>query len=481
MKMKKILLLALFVSAFSINYSQTHGSVGLSDARSMGMANTYVNSSFGLYSLGANPANLNADTTNSLEIIAPVPVPKISVKVGTNFMNLDEYNYFFGYSTTDENGDKVGRYLTESDKKRLKNLFKDGGKIFADQSIQLFGIAITPSTSFGTFAFTIGDVISANVTIPKNLVNLGLDGNTLNTVYNFSDMDLKSWWLRKYSVSYANSLNIIPGIENFSFGFTLNFVKGYSYLSIDEVKTELTTNDNYEITGRGSFTAHSAFSPDFGVNYDFDNAPDKTSNFSAFPKPAGSGVGIDFGFMAKLDNVFSVGLAFTDLGSIKWNKNVAEYKSDNPVFLDDLTDENQRDSLVNALKGKDSGKFIDGITTELASAMRMGVSAKVDELFDGDFPGKMIVELNYNKGFNNQPGNSLSGRFSIGMDWKLSSFFAVRNGFSFGGVDKFNWGFGLGFDFGIFEINLGSPDFHYVLSPNSAKRITVGIDSRWKF
>ncbi|GAB4132310.1 MAG: hypothetical protein Fur0015_05870 [Ignavibacteriales bacterium] len=480
MKTKLIFIIAIIFS-FTEIFSQTNGSSGLSDARSLGMAGTYINSAKGLYSIGINPANLSLDTTATLEIIAPVPLPKVAAKVGTNFMSLDEYNYFFGYSTTNENGDKVGRYLTENDKTRLKNLFKDGGSIFIDQNVQLFGIALNPSNGFGTLAFTIGDVISAKVTVPKNLVVLGLDGNKLNTVYNFSDMDLKSWWLRKYALSYSNSFDIIPGIQDFSFGVSLNFIKGYSYLSIDKVKTELTTNENYEIVGRGSFVAHSAFSPDFGVKYDFDNSPDKTSKFSVFPEPAGTGFGLDFGFTAKIDNVFSAGLAFTDLGKITWEKNVAEYKSDKPFFLDDPTNQNQRDSLVDALKGKDSGKFIDKLETELASAMRIGFSAQVDQMFDGDFPGTMIVDINLNKGFNNQPGNSTNSRLSLGIDWNLTSLFAFRTGLSFGGIDKFNWGLGLGFDFGIFEINLGSPDFHYLLSPNSAKRLTVGLDSRWKF
>jgi len=476
--MKKIIFYLIFITEI---IAQSSGSVSLSDAKSMSLGNTNLLSTQGLYSVGINPANLANDTNYSFQIIAPVPIPKISARVGTNFMTIDEYNYFFGYSTTDENGDKVGRYLNEKDKTRLKNLFKDGGKIFANQNVQLFGIAVSPSDGFGTIAFGIGDVISANITLPQNLINLAMDGNQLNTVYNFADMDVKSWWLRKYSISYANAFNFIPGIEQLAVGFSVNFVKGYSYLSIDEVKTELTTNDNYEIVGRGSFLAHSAFSPDFGVKYNFDNSPDKTSNFSVFPEPAGTGTGIDIGFAVKVNEVFSTGISFTDLGSITWNKNVAEYNSDKPIFLDDLTNEAQRDSLVNALKGENSGKFVDKIKTELSSAMRLGATIQVDELLNHNFPGKMLFEINFSKGFNNQRGNSPLSRFSLGFDWCLTSLFALRTGLSFGGIDKFNWGLGLGFDLGIFEINLGTSDFQYLISPNSAKRLTLGMDSRWKF
>jgi len=64
----------------------------------------------------------------------------------------------------------------------------------------------------------------------------------------------------------------------------------------------------------------------------------------------------------------------------------------------------------------------------------------------------MLVAIDYNQGFNDQPGNTTKPRTSIGADWVLGTI-AVRSGFSFGGIDNFNWGFGLGLDFGILALN----------------------------
>lgn len=480
MKLNKIIPI-YFLLYFPIVYSQSVGSIGLSDAHSLGMAGTYVLSAKGLYSIGINPANLNYENQKNVELILPLPFPRISVKAGTNFLTIDEYNYFFGYSTINEQGDKVGRYLTEDDKNRLKNLFKDGGSISVENYVQLFGFAVTPSKKIGTIAFVIGDVVSANIIFPNTIIELAVDGNKLNSVYNFSQTDLKSWWIRKYSFSYSNSLKIISGIKELTFGISANYIQGFSYLSIDKVNTEILTDNNYNIIGNSSFLAHSAFSPDFGVNYEFDAVPDRETSWSAFPKPAGTGIGIDFGFVLKLNNSWALGISITDLGIINWNQNVAEYQTNSPVYLDDLTNQSSVDSLIDLLSGNNSGKIISSIKTNLASALHCGLSFQTENILGGTLPGKMLFEIDYNKGFNNMPGNSINDRLSFGIDWVMSGLFSLQTGVSFGGIDKFNWGLGFGFDFNILEINVGTPDFQYIINPNNAKRIVVGIDSRWKF
>ena len=143
----------------------------------------------------------------------------------------------------------------------------------------------------------------------------------VNQVYNFNDTKLKAWWLRKYSFSYARSLNILPLFQKISFGVSFNIIRGFAYVGLDHVNTQLTTGSGNVITGKGDFLAYAAFSPDFNVKYDFDKSTTKQdSKFSPFPTPAGSGFGFDFGLNAKLNDVWSFGFAITDLGSVKWNK-----------------------------------------------------------------------------------------------------------------------------------------------------------------
>jgi hypothetical protein len=458
--------------------AQGIGSNGVTDARSTAMAKTFTTSSFGIYAVDKNPANVFQDSSKKVELILPIPIPNISGAIGSNFISLDEYNYYFGTKVNNADGSTSGRLLTEQDKSKLKDLFADGGTVFSSISVQLVGISVQPTKSFGAFAFTITDRISGLMTFPESLIDLGIYGNLPNRVYNFNDTQLKASWLRKYSFSYARDLKIIPKLfKSFKVGTSVNLVSGFFYAALDHINTELKTGEANAITGKGEFLAYSAFSPDFKVKYDFvDDKKKEEFSGTPFPKPAGSGVGFDFGISTKLSDNFSFGFSITDIGKIKWDKEVAQYSSNAAVYLDDLTDKAQRDTLVNRLTGKESGKFISSITTQMATALHIGASLKVESI-----PGTMLLALDYHQGMNNEPGNSKKARVALGIDWYNLGIFALRTGWSFGGFEKFNWGLGLGIDFGIIALNLGTPDFQYVVSSNKAKRVTFAFDSVWRF
>ncbi|KAF0150945.1 MAG: hypothetical protein FD143_2365 [Ignavibacteria bacterium] len=472
---KVILVSAILIIAISnFAFAQGVGSNGVSDARTMGMAKAFTASSFGLFAIGKNPANLFQDSSKKVELILPIPLPNISGAIGSNFISLDDYNYFFGTKVTNADGSTSGRLLTEQDKAKLKNLFVEGGTVTSDIHIQLVSISIQPAKNFGAFAFTVSDRISGIMTFPKSLIDLGIDGNLPNKVYNFNDTEFKASWLRKYSVSYARDLKIF---KSFKVGASVNFISGFFYAGLEQVKTELKTGDANVITGKGDFLAYSAFSPDFKVKYNFVDDK-KEENFSAtpFPTPAGRGVGFDFGISTMLSNNFSIGFSITDIGKIKWDKEVAQYSSNAAIYLDDLTDQAQRDTLINRITGKESGKFINSIETEMATAVHIGASLKLESI-----PGTMLLAVDYHQGFNNEPGNSKKQRIALGIDWYDLGIFALRTGCSFGGFDKFNWALGLGIDFGLFALNFGTPDFQYLVSPNKARRITFAVDSIWRF
>jgi hypothetical protein len=465
------IMVIIFLEYTGTVFSQSSEAV---NARSSGMAKTFTSSSYGIDAIGKNPANLFQDSSKHVEIITPLPLPNLSINAGTNFFSLDDYNYFFGVKNKDANGKDIGRILTPSDKDRLKNLFSDGGNVFLDGSFMLFGISVQPTKSFGTIAFTISDIISANATFPKSIIDIAMDGNISNSVYNFNDTQFKAWWLRKYSFSYAHEINIFPHIfKSLTAGVSINFIQGFVYAGIDHINTQLQTGDENVITGQSDYLAHAAFSTSFNVKYDFDKSVKTNNSFSLFPTPAGTGVGLDFGINAKLSDFFSIGFALTDIGSITWNKNAAEYSTNKALYIDDITNKDQVDTLTDHLTGKNSGKYVNSFSTQLATALHLGCALELTNL---------LLAFDYNQGFNDQPGNSTIPRFSVGTEW-IPKWWVLefRTGISAGGYEKFNWGAGLGLNFGLLELNFGSPDFQYVFAPNDTKRIAIAFDSKWKF
>lgn len=480
--MKKAIIITLLLFPVLLT-AQSSGSAGSSDARSSAMGKTYTASSRGVFSLGTNPANLMFSENRHFELGTVLPLPNLDIKVGTDFLSIDDFNYFF-CGVEGQDGSVKGRELTESDKERLMSLFEGGGLFEANLNTSLLSFTYKISDKIGAFGFGINDVVSFRVNFPQDMVSIALYGNPSGRVYNFNDAEVRGWWLRSYSLSYARDLPEIPQriFEKLSAGITLKIIHGYTYVGTDHVNSTFTTGDDYRIVSKGDILAYSSFSPDFSVDYDFDTVSTHSKTKAGlFPNPAGKGIGVDLGFSARMNEYFSFGLAITDMGSIKWTEQAAQYYSTSSVVLRSITDDDQVDSLKKSITGK--GQFIDGFNTPLPTALRMGVLMDLEHApFIDALPGKMMVALDYNQGFNNQPGNSTTPRFSLGAEWDPGRWMPnVRSGFSFGGLDKFSWAFGLGINAGVFEFNIASPDFHYLFMANSAKRISFAMGTRWIF
>lgn len=382
---RKIIIAVIFlsVSAFA-----QYGSVGVKDARSMGLGRTYNAVSSGLFSIGINPANLSLNNSSVIEISTIVPLPNITLRTGTNFISLNEFNYYFG----GDNGE--ARYLTEEDKEKLNSLFDNGGLIFGLANAELFSVSYKPSMNVGAFAFSINDFASIRVSIPEALVNFALAGNPVGRTYNLNEGEMKGWWIRNYTFTYSREINELSFLDNFAAGVTLKMVHGFSYVGTDKVNTHFTTGSSAEISGQADFTGHSSFSDNFGVKYDFDSVSRK-SDFSLFPAPAGTGFGFDIGFAGSL-NKWSFAFAVTDIGRIKWTKNVAGFSSSGIIYIDDLSNKEQRDSVKAIITG--DSKKIDYLNTNLSAALRIGAAYIFGEELN-NWPGSLLLAFDYNQGF----------------------------------------------------------------------------------
>ncbi len=482
----KIFIINVFIIV-SVN-AQGFGSFGSLDAKNIGLAGTNAISARGVYALGVNPANLVVKQEHSIELWTVLPLPTLNFTVGNDFMTLNDYNYFFTGEQS-SNGNVIGKYLNTADKNKFLGLFDNGSMINTNVGISLLSFSIYPSKEIGAFGFSVQDWTSAQVSLPKQLFELILFGNEVNKVFELNDMDVKSWYLRNYSLSYSRDLSdFFPDAFRFiSAGVSLKLVQGFFYAGVDNINTTLETTSDYNIVVNGDSRMLVATSPSFGVEYDFEKSAnadsllteEKTANIGFFNEPAGTGFGIDFGLYAELNKVWSIAFAVTDLGSINWNKGTAEYSSNGSFILEDVTDENILDSLADAITGE--GKFTESFSTSLATAMKLGVGFKLDRFLKGKFPGQMLIELNYHQGFNNMPSNSTRERFSLGVEWIPINWFKFRTGASVGGYDGFNWALGFGFDSGLIDFDFAASYVHSLLNGNDAKRLGFAMSTRWTF
>lgn len=478
--MKNYIYTLLFISFLAANslFAQGGGSIGLTDAWTTSTAKTYTILSRGLYAIGKNPANLALPGTSNIEFSTHFPIPNMSLRVGTDFATLDEYNYFIG--GVDSFGTQKSRLLDAADKQRFHDLFVDNGRILFNSSFNHLGFLINLGPKVGTFAFAINDYFNAKFKIPAGVVDLLLLGNPQGSVFNFNDIEARASYTRVYSFNYARDMgNLKPKfIQQLTVGAALKLVHTYAYFGIQKVDTKIESTGP-TIEGYGNVSSFVAVSPDFGVNFDFDSTGvKKESSISPFPTPAGSAVGFDLGVSAIVNDRLSVGFAITDIGTLKFDQNPVEYAANSDIYITDITNQAQRDSLTNKLRGE--GRYIGSFEKALPTAFRFGVAYYVYKSSETD--KYFILSADYNQGFNNEPRNNTKPRFSLGGEWNPAGWLPYfRGGFSFGGDDPFIWSVGAGFSIGPVELNAATPDFQYLFSPGSAKRVAFAMGARWKF
>ncbi len=478
--MKKISLFFLIISGSLL--AQTFGSYGFSTSKNASLAFTYTSNSLGTDAIGVNPANLALNDRTSFSLRTIFPLPPINFATTTP-LSVEKYNYFFG-GVTDAQGNRVGRYLTQSDKDELNELLGEYDFILNFQ-LNYLSFAINVNEKVGGFGFAFTDRFGASLRLSKIFTDLIFSGLYPMKLYSLSDLDAKVTFLREISFSYGRKILDFDYafVKNIYGGIALKFVRGYYYLSTSKNNSFFRYDSDNVIRGAWDFEIQHALTPDIAKNYGKDSIISvKDFSFTLFPEPAGTGLGFDIGVTSFINDQLRVSLAVTDIGSITWDRNQAIIKGNGNFTFEGYSSEEQLDSLVDKFKNVQSNlntSFSSGLPTTL----RLGLSYQLDQApFISRFPGKMLISLDYNQGLNSEIGNSTKPRVSLGIDWDPAKRIPnIRTGFSVGGKLGFMWGFGLGMSLGPIEFNFATSNFDALVSPNTSKKINLYVDSKWRF
>ncbi|MBD3409384.1 MAG: hypothetical protein GF419_04190 [Ignavibacteriales bacterium] len=479
--MKRGTTIAAVVLAAASIFGQAGGSVAPTDAISEAMGRAGVASSRGIFAPGMNPANLVLSRPNRVEFNLNLPLPSLNFRFGSDMFSIDDYNYYFSSDSTNAAGERVGRFLSVEDEEKLRGYFADGGRVVAEAATNLFGVSVNLEPKIGAFALTVNESMIARAELGETYSTVAFEGILLNNTYDFSDVDLAAWHMRKYALSYARDLDFIKQreFERIAAGVTLNYYTGFLYFATERMGTFVRNNDVGVLRGEGDVRLYAAAAPMYGMEWDFDSLAAPSAPFAPFPEPAGSGFGFDLGVSATVGEKWTLGIALTDVGGIVWDNRPVQYDYSQKIFMDDALDAEQRESVENGVVGE--GKYVeDGdVFSAAPMAIRMGGAANVEKFIDG-FPGTMVAALDYHQGLNSSPGNSTVPRFALGVDWKPGDGYPfVRMGTSVGGGRPVRLAFGLGTIAGPFELAVTTSDFHNVFIPMSARRFSFSFSTRW--
>jgi hypothetical protein len=466
--------LAIILSLFFFGTaSGQYGSYGVTDARSLGMGNTYNATSFDLYAIGKNPGLLSKTDANcKVTLIFPNLTAQ---QYGVN-STLNTFDY---YTTNRLRSDG----LVTINEEKFKVALENNGKLFVDGLIGFFSAAYHHSERIGSFAFSMSDYISGFLDVPDVVLDINYGAEVPDGSVAFNDFNFKAQWIRTYALSYSryvyrdNSLHRNdPGIiKSISAGLTAKYVLTYAYTDI-----ELDAQLNYTSatqTLTGNFDAHAihSFSPDISKANAFVEENKEPRGFLAM-RPAGKGYSFDIGGAAELKKGWVIGVAVTDLGRINWKGSA--FKSDFEGYIDisGAIDNETIDSIAAGITLDNQTQ--DNFTTSMPTAVRLGLALNFEDMFKR-FPGELLVGIDYNQGLNNEPSNSTKSRFSIGFHYRIKPKWPILiGGYTISSFDSGRGAIGLGYSHWLFDVYLSTIDLTDIVS--GGDRFSASLVARWK-
>ncbi len=471
MKLKGSVIFTLLLMPFAL--VAQFGSFGVTDARSLGMGNTYNATSFDLYAIGKNPGLLSlTDEACKLTIIFPNLTAQ---QYGIN-RTLGTFDY---YTTNKLRSDGI---LTINEEKFSLALDNDG-KLFMDALLGFFSAAYHHSDRIGSFAFSMTDYITGYMDIPGVILDVNYGSEVPDGSFSLDDFTFKAWWIRTYGLSYGRVLyrdkslyRDDPGLfKRITGGITAKYVLAYAYTDIG-----LSASASYssaDQTLRGSYQARAihAFSDDLSTVNAFEQDNKQPRGFLSL-KPAGRGFGVDIGGAAEFRRGWIVGLSVTDVGLISWTGNAARSDFSGYIDISGVIEEGTLDSLASEIKLENESR--ERFTTPMPTAVRVGVALKFEEMFDR-FPGELLAGIDYNQGLNNEPSNFTAARFSIGLHYRYKKTWPILlGGYTYDLLSISRVALGLGYTTWFMDVYVSTFDIIPLVSGED--HLSASLVARWK-
>ena len=471
--MRHVLFILLFTFlAFSLKAQ--YGSFGVTDARSLGMGNTYNATTYDLYAIGKNPALLsNKGGDHKVSII----FPNLTAQQYGVEQVLNTFDY---YSTNKLRSDG----LITLDNEKFRVAIENNGLMFVDMLLGFFSAAYHPNERIGSFAFSMSDYMTGYMKLPDVILEVNYGADIPDGSFSLDQFTFKSWWIRTYAISYSRIVykdkSLYRGnsglIKSISAGISSKYVMTYAYTDIG-----LTANANYSTatqTLSGNYQAHAtySFSEDLGIANTFHAVETEPPPGFMQLAPAGKGYGFDLGASAELRKGWILSLAVTDLGSIKWTGSARSSDFDGYIDISGVIDYETIDSLSREINLANESS--ENFSTPMPAAFRLGVALKFEEMFKR-FPGELLVGFDYNQGLNNQPSNFTASRFSIGFQYRYKPKWPILiGGYTYDLLDVGRGAIGLGYDTWFVDVYVSTIDLFSIVV--GGPRFSASLVARWK-
>ncbi len=464
-RISKIILCGFFMLVFSGALRSQYGSFGLTDARQLGLGNTYATNSRGLYAAGKNPSLL-ADHYNDRRL--DILFPNLSARTYNVTKVVSFFNDFFSQKPLD--------IITGIDGSVIRQALDNGGKLYLSLQIGYLGGGYTHSRKLGSFSFVMKDYLTASIRLPQKIVDF-YQGEYFTKSILFRDFKFESSWTRAYELTYGRVFLTDPssGFLSVYAGIGLKYLSGFSYRDI-----EFTGGAGYqEESGIFSGTYYASSKSAFSNDIDLGNAFGEEEVISNVPfmHSVGKGIAMDLGVTLLLDPGVKVGISVTDVGFIEWNGKTKSSLVSGIIKIDSNFNIHDLDSLSKLITIEKESD--NSFRTQPPGAVHFGFCFMVDR-FVRNFPGRMNIAVELHQALNTTIENPEYMRIAMGLDWKPGKSWPVfLTGITTNRLNKVDWSLGIGYELKFLEVYVSSPDFTSVVQGKDLE--TLSISACWHF
>src|ERR1035437_414243 len=341
-------------------------------------------------------------------LLNPALRPSNSVYIGLpaiSGINLNINNNFVNFSDVFIKGQPKDSIISFLNPKYNVDKFlakiKDRNFMESESTIQLLGIGFSVGKD-GYVFFDINDKFDGNIVLPGDLFKLALKGNE---AFGGSRIDLSSLradmkYYREFGLGYSRNIT-----DRLRVGIKGKLLFGIASAAISNKSLGITVNNDYShvfdanldvnVSGPVNVYMDSKHNVDSVV---FDDSRFKTSSgVRDFISGKGNtGLGLDIGATFDLTEKIVVSASITDLGFIRWGKDITRLSTDNQFVFDGL-------NLVDYFNGT---KTIDEIGQNMIDSLKNAfVLTKSKAAFTTFLPFGVSLGGSYN----------ITSKFSLGF------------------------------------------------------------------
>ncbi|MGA2405744.1 MAG: DUF5723 family protein [Bacteroidales bacterium] len=416
--------------------------------------------------------------SNSLYIGLPA-LSGINLNINNNFVNFSDV------FMKDQPKDSIISFLhPDYNVDKFLAKIKDRNFIEPESIVQLFGLGFAVGKDSYIF-LDINEHIDGNIVLPGDLFKLVLKGNEgfVGSKIDLSSLRGDIKYYREVGVGFSRNFT-----DKLRIGIKGKLLFGIADASIDNKSLGITVNDDYSHT----FDANMAVNLSGPVNVSMDskhNITDIVFDDSRFKTASGIsdffsgkknlGLGLDIGATYDLIDRIVVSASVTDLGFIRWNKDITNLTAKNQFEFSGLNmldvingtktigevGQDMLDSLKNAFVVSNSKK---PFTTWLPFGVTLGGSYSVTEQFS-------VGLLSYTRIIGKQVREALtlSANLNLGNAFSTSLSYTAEN------HHYDNIGAGLAFRAGIVQFYLASDRIPIMWNKIKNDNSTIVIPANW--